>query len=50
MATQRGDRVFISLIILFIIHLVWITAFQEVTAWGAMAVSAPIVFSIMQWG
>lgn len=50
MQTQRGDRVFISLIALFIIHMVWITVFEDISPWGAMAAAAPVVFSIMRWG
>jgi predicted small integral membrane protein len=50
MATQRGDRVFVSLIATFVIHLVWVTIFKDLTAWAAMGVSAPVAFTVMMWG
>ena len=50
MMTQRGDRVFVSLLVTFIIHLIWVTVLKDISPWGAMGTSAPAAFVIMKWG
>lgn len=49
MATTRGDRFFISLLLTAIIHLLWLGLALE-PLWLASLLSLPLAIGLMRWG
>jgi predicted small integral membrane protein len=48
-ATTRGDRLFIALLMAAYINLAW-AGLTDLTQWGAVIVSAITLFIVMRWG
>jgi predicted small integral membrane protein len=48
-ATTRGDRLYIGLIVTAFILLIWLAA-TDVALWGAVAVSAVWLILALRWG
>ena len=49
MATTRGDRLYVGLLGVFVIHLAWLGA-TELTMWWAVAISAIWLTLVLRWG
>jgi len=48
-ATTRGDRFFIGLLVTAFIHVSWL-AFSDITLWLALAISLALMAVIGRWG
>lgn len=48
-ATTRGDRFFIGLLVTAFIHIAWLT-FSDITLWPALAISLAAMAVIGRWG
>ena len=48
-ATTRGDRLFIALLVAAYINLAW-TGLTDLTQWGAAIISAMTLVIVMRWG
>ena len=49
LATTRGDRLFIGLLVAAYINLAW-AGLTDATQWGGAAVGAAVLVLIMKWG
>ena len=50
METTRGDRVFISMVTMFLIVLASLRFFPNSPLWGALVVSAVVMTLLFRWG
>jgi len=50
MATTRGDRLFIGLLVTAYIHLAWAALTEDLSLWWASAISALWLAALLRWG
>ena len=48
LATTRGDRLFLSLLLAAFIHLAWI-GLVGLPAWGALAIALGVALAVFRW-
>ena len=50
METNRGDRVFISILVSIIVWFLWLKFVPDRTIAYTLGINAPLVFVLMMWG
>jgi predicted small integral membrane protein len=50
METNRGDRVFVSILVSIVVWFLWLKFFPDRSIAYTLAVNAPLVFVLMMWG
>jgi predicted small integral membrane protein len=50
LATTRGDRLFIGILIIIAIHIGWILVFESTALYGATAVAGIVFGCVARWG
>jgi len=49
--TSRGDRIFLSMVLLILIHLLWMKFLEKYfTLWPAFFISIILAIIIVKWG